>query len=86
MRFRTDRGTVSKQMLYVEFDAAGRARHLNYAPYLDYRVALLPAELLAQRRADLVSAGAIDPDTAKEWILDVRRIPDELRVGHDSGR
>ena len=28
---------VSKQMLYVEIDAAGNARHLHYAPYLDYR-------------------------------------------------
>ena len=28
---------VSKRLLYVEMDAAGRARHLHYAPYLDYR-------------------------------------------------
>ena len=26
-----------KQMLYVELDAAGHARHLHYAPYLDFR-------------------------------------------------
>jgi superfamily II DNA or RNA helicase len=32
-----DRRTISKQMLYVELDAAGHARHLHYAPYLDYR-------------------------------------------------
>lgn len=32
-----DRRTVSKQMLYVELDEAGNARHLHYAPYLDYR-------------------------------------------------
>ena len=32
-----DRRMVSKQMLYVEIDAAGNARHLHYAPYLDYR-------------------------------------------------
>ena len=32
-----DRRVVSKQMLYVEIDAAGNARHLHYAPYLDYR-------------------------------------------------
>jgi SNF2 family DNA or RNA helicase len=31
------RRTISKQMLYVEMDAAGNARHLHYAPYLDYR-------------------------------------------------
>jgi hypothetical protein len=32
-----ERRTISKQMLYVELDAAGAARHLHYAPYLDYR-------------------------------------------------
>ncbi len=32
-----DRRIISKQMLYVEIDAAGNARHLHYAPYLDYR-------------------------------------------------
>src|SRR5207247_3484836 len=32
-----ERRTVSKQMLYVEIDAEGNARHLQYAPYLDYR-------------------------------------------------
>ena len=32
-----DRRIVSKQMLYVEIDAAGNTRPLHYAPYLDYR-------------------------------------------------
>lgn len=32
-----DRRVVSKQMLYVEIDAAGNKRHIHYAPYLDYR-------------------------------------------------
>jgi len=32
-----DRRTISRQMLYVEIDAAGNAKHLHYAPYLDYR-------------------------------------------------
>jgi superfamily II DNA or RNA helicase len=32
-----DRRTISKQMLYVELEEAGNARHLHYAPYLDYR-------------------------------------------------
>jgi len=32
-----DRRTISKQMLYVEMEEAGNARHLHYAPYLDYR-------------------------------------------------
>jgi hypothetical protein len=32
-----ERRVVSKRMLYVELDGAGKARHLHYAPYLDYR-------------------------------------------------
>jgi superfamily II DNA or RNA helicase len=32
-----ERRVISKQMLYVELDARGNARHLQYAPYLDYR-------------------------------------------------
>ena len=32
-----DRRVVSRRMLYVEIDAAGAARHVQYAPYLDYR-------------------------------------------------
>jgi SNF2 family DNA or RNA helicase len=32
-----ERRIVSKRMLYVELDAAGNVRHLQYAPYLDYR-------------------------------------------------
>jgi superfamily II DNA or RNA helicase len=31
------RRVVSQRMLYVELDASGNARHLHYAPYLDYR-------------------------------------------------
>ena len=32
-----DRRIVSKKMLYVEIDASGNAKDLQYAPYLDYR-------------------------------------------------
>ena len=32
-----DRRTVSRQMLYVELAPDGAVRHLQYAPYLDYR-------------------------------------------------
>lgn len=32
-----ERRVISKRMLYVELDATGHARHLHYAPYLDYR-------------------------------------------------
>lgn len=32
-----ERRVISKQMLYVEIDAEGNARHLQYAPHLDFR-------------------------------------------------
>jgi SNF2 family DNA or RNA helicase len=32
-----ERRTISRRMLYVELNEAGDARHLHYAPYLDYR-------------------------------------------------
>ena len=32
-----ERRTISKRMLYVELDTEGRARHIDYAPYLDLR-------------------------------------------------
>jgi superfamily II DNA or RNA helicase len=32
-----DRRVISQRMLYVELDEAGATRHLQYAPYLDYR-------------------------------------------------
>jgi len=32
-----ERRVISKRILYVEMDAAGNARHVHYAPYLDYR-------------------------------------------------
>ncbi|HXK43961.1 MAG TPA: helicase-related protein, partial [Anaerolineae bacterium] len=32
-----ERRVISRRMLYVELDAAGKARILHYAPYLDYR-------------------------------------------------
>jgi superfamily II DNA or RNA helicase len=32
-----ERRTISRRMLYVEMDAEGQTRHLQYAPYLDYR-------------------------------------------------
>ena len=32
-----ERRTISRRMLYVETDTQGHTRHLQYAPYLDYR-------------------------------------------------
>jgi superfamily II DNA or RNA helicase len=31
------RRVISQRMLYIELDAQGNARHMHYAPYLDYR-------------------------------------------------
>ncbi|ABC75918.1 helicase-related protein [Syntrophus aciditrophicus] len=32
-----ERRIISKRMIYVELDANGKAHHVHYAPYLDYR-------------------------------------------------
>ncbi|MFA4948289.1 MAG: helicase-related protein, partial [Candidatus Krumholzibacteriia bacterium] len=32
-----ERRAISRRMLYVELDEAGNTRHIQYAPYLDYR-------------------------------------------------
>mgnify|MGYP001443691682 CR=1 FL=1 len=32
-----ERRVISERMLYTEIDASGTARHVHYAPYLDYR-------------------------------------------------
>lgn len=32
-----ERRTISRRLLYVEMDGEGHTRHLQYAPYLDYR-------------------------------------------------
>ncbi len=53
-----ERRTVSKRMLYVELDAEGRARHLNYAPYLDYRP-LKPEEPAVQAILQRPESGSI---------------------------
>ncbi|MDE0078116.1 MAG: DUF3883 domain-containing protein, partial [Caldilineaceae bacterium] len=54
------RRVISRRMLYVELDAAGNARHKEYAPYLDYRP-LQPDEpeaeaVLARPECDWVGA------------------------------
>jgi hypothetical protein len=53
-----DRRTISKQMLYVEMDAAGQSRHLQYAPYLDYR----------PLKADEPGVGAVFKRPEAAWI------------------
>src|SRR5690606_15184225 len=59
-----ERRTISKRMLYVEIDQTGVSRHLNYAPYLDYR----------PLREDDPSAERLLTDPACDWITaDVER-------------
>lgn len=53
-----ERRVVSKRMLFVEVDSQGTVRHLNYAPYLDYRP-LAEAE---------PAAGAIQARSEASWI------------------
>jgi superfamily II DNA or RNA helicase len=53
-----ERLTISKRILYVELDSTGRARHLQYAPYLDYRPLF--------REAPSVEAILAHPESA--WI------------------
>ena len=54
------RRVISRRMLYVELDAAGNARHKEYAPYLDYRPLQpdepAPAAVLARPECNWVGA------------------------------
>jgi SNF2 family DNA or RNA helicase len=56
-----ERRTVSRRMLHVELDTAGNARHLHYAPYLDYRPLQddepSTDELLARPEAAWIASG-----------------------------
>jgi superfamily II DNA or RNA helicase len=64
-----ERRTISKQMLYVELDAAGTPRHMHYAPYLDYR----------PLRADEPSVQAILDRPESSWI---KRELEQKAQGH----
>ena len=58
---RGNRRVVSKRLLFVEIEGAGTIRHLNYAPYLDYR----PLRDGEPSTADLLAraeCGWISPD------------------------
>jgi superfamily II DNA/RNA helicase len=53
-----ERRVISKRMLYVELEPDGTTRHLQYAPYLDYRPLAedepSPEELLARPECDWI--------------------------------
>jgi superfamily II DNA or RNA helicase len=53
-----DRRTISKQMLFVELDSEESARHLHYAPYLDFR----------PLRAEEPSVEALLSHVSSTWI------------------
>jgi hypothetical protein len=57
-----ERRTISRRMLYVEMDADGHARHLNYAPYLDYR------PLAQSERSSEPDAAALLAQPEAAWI------------------
>ena len=54
------RRVISRQLLYVEIDQAGNARHVQYAPYLDYRPLKegdpTPEQVLARSECSWISA------------------------------
>lgn len=56
-----ERRTVSRRMLYVELDANGQTRHLQYAPYLDYRPLAgdepAASDILARPEAGWIATG-----------------------------
>ncbi len=56
-----DRRTISRRTLFVELDSAGQARHLHYAPYLDYRPLRedepAVADVLARSECSWISRG-----------------------------
>ena len=59
-----ERRTMSRRMLYVELDAEGTARHMHYAPYLDYRP-LAEDDPGTERILDHPASAWIDRDIEK---------------------
>ena len=91
-----ERRTVSRRMLYVELDAAGKASHLHYAPYLDYRP-LMPdeptgAELLARPEGAWISsdieqkAQVVRDRRGRSWSCRGDSNPPDRLGGEDAGR
>ncbi|MDE0143416.1 MAG: helicase-related protein [Caldilineaceae bacterium] len=65
------RRVISKRMLYVELDAAGNARHVEYAPYLDYRplAATEPEHGAVLARPECTWIGADLEQTAQRYAV-----------------
>jgi len=84
-----DRRIVSKRMLYVEIDASGKARHLQYAPYLDYRpltkdesggdaILSRPETAWIDQDLEKVAQGYAITNVVPEHVAEVRRQKLEL--------
>ena len=70
-----DRRTISRRLIYIEMDAAGHNRHLQYAPYLDYRPLRTDSAQPEPAMADLLArpecawiAGAAGPSIEQKAI------------------
>ena len=65
------RRVISKRMLYVELDATGNARHMEYAPYLDYRplAADEPGHEAVLARPECTWIGAELEQTAQRYAV-----------------
>ena len=58
---------ISRRMMYVEFDAGGKARHLQHAPYLDFRP-LAEDEPTATEILDRPECGWITKDLEQQAL------------------
>ena len=65
------RRVISKRMLYVELDAAANTRHMEYAPYLDYRplAADEPGHQALLARPECTWIGAELEQTAQRYAV-----------------
>ena len=76
----TERRVISRQMLYVELTEEGGARHLHYAPYLDYRP-LKPGEVDADGLLALPECAWITRDLERRAMAHAIAtvVPEHLR-------
>ena len=73
------RRVISKRMLYVELDAAGNTRNMDYAPYLDYRPLASdgPGHEAVLARPECAWIGADLEQTAQQYAV-VNVAPDHV--------
>ncbi len=80
-----DRRVISRRMLYVELDADGVARHMHYAPYLDFRP-LSEDDPGLERILDHAACSWIDRDMEKkaQGYAVAKVVPEHLAEVRDS--